>query len=162
MAGSGNTASTRCPPPAWTALWPTRTATGCPTFRSTSTSSPRDGTTRTRLPCSTTACGGTVPFRSTTGTRKMRSSSINPLAALPAPTAPVPSSCAMRTPLATSAPTGLTMTRTGLSTRPIPTTTVMQTALPTTTTATATSTKTPQAGTPTVTACQTAGRPPTA
>ena len=152
MDGSGSTALTRFPQTEPTVLSPTLTVTACPTCKNTSTFSPRAGTTPTPLRCWTTAFGGTAPFPSTIGTKKTRFNSTNQDAVILVQTVRGTSSCATKILSATFVPTGLTMTRTVLWIRQIPTTTAMQTASQTTTMAMVSSTRTLPVGTPTVTA----------
>ncbi len=154
MAGNGSMDLTRPTGPRCPSTVPaeTRMETACPTCRSTPTSSPPTGTTRTPPTYSITASGGTAPCLPGTGTRRAPCRSSRALA----PTA------LTRIRWAISATTSLTTTMTVWSTPSTPTATVTPTARAMTTTATAPSTRTQTVGTPTATACPMDGRWPTA
>ena len=134
----------------------------CRTYRSIPISNLQTGTIPLQPAFLTTVFGGTVPSQSTTGTKKIRCSSINPSAVIREATVKATPFFAMRTPLATCVPTDSMMTRMVKSTDPILTTTATQIVHPMMMTVTVSLTKTLTVGTRMVTVCPMGGKPQTA
>ena len=134
----------------------------CRTYRSIPTSSLQTGTIPLQPAFLTTEFGGTVPYLSTTGTKKIRCSSINPSAVIQEAMVKATPFSVMKTLLGTYVPMGLTMTRMAKSMALILTTTGMQIVPPMMMTVTVLLTKTPTVGTRMATVCPMDGKPQTA